>query len=176
MTSLLETWCLSCQTGPFSSFLFVLYYFFKSSFLQFSSVAQLCRTLCDPMDFASPIPGVYSNSCPLSQTFPHSQSIPSGSFHKPLILLHQRSDRIKTTITENKPNWSHGPQPCLMQHNYEPCRVGPPKTDGSWWRVLTKQVHRRREWQTTSVFLPWEPHQQYEKTLLTLGLFPHRAI
>ena len=32
---------------------------------------------------------------------PHSQSLPSGSFHKPLILLHQRADRMKTTITEN---------------------------------------------------------------------------
>ena len=29
-------------------------------------------------------------------------------------------------------------QPCLTQWNYEPCRVRPPKTDGSWWRVLTK--------------------------------------
>ena len=33
--------------------------------------------------------------------FPLSQSLPSGSFHKPLILLHQRADRLKTTITEN---------------------------------------------------------------------------
>ena len=24
-------------------------------------------------------------------------------------------------------------------------------------------VHWRREWQTTSVFSPWEPHEQYEK-------------
>ena len=32
-------------------------------------------------------------------SFPHSQSLPSGSFHKPLILLHQRADRLKTTIT-----------------------------------------------------------------------------
>jgi len=24
-------------------------------------------------------------------------------------------------------------------------------------------VHLRREWQTTSVFLPQEPHEQYEK-------------
>ena len=24
-------------------------------------------------------------------------------------------------------------------------------------------VHWRREWQSTSVFLPWEPHEQYEK-------------
>ena len=30
------------------------------------------------------------------------QSLPSGSFHKPLILLHHRVDRLKTTITENK--------------------------------------------------------------------------
>ena len=34
-------------------------------------------------------------------SFPLSQSIPSGSFLKPLILLHQRADRLKTTITEN---------------------------------------------------------------------------
>ena len=66
------------------------------------------------------------------------QSLPSGSFHKPLFLLCQRADRMKTTIRENYPNWSHGPQPCLTQWNYEPCCVWPPKTDGSWWRVLTK--------------------------------------
>ena len=34
-------------------------------------------------------------------TFPHSQSLPSGSFHKPLILIPQRADRMKSTITEN---------------------------------------------------------------------------
>ena len=34
-------------------------------------------------------------------SFPHSQSLPSGSFHKPLILLHQWADRMKTTVTEN---------------------------------------------------------------------------
>ena len=38
-----------------------------------------------------------------------------------------------------KSNWSHGPQTCLTQWNYEPCYAGPPKTDGSWWRVLTKR-------------------------------------
>ena len=35
--------------------------------------------------------------------------------------------------------WSHGPKPCLTQWNYEPCCVGPPKMDGSWWRVLTNR-------------------------------------
>ena len=34
-------------------------------------------------------------------SFPLSQSFPSGSFPKPLILLHQRADRVKTTVTEN---------------------------------------------------------------------------
>ena len=34
-------------------------------------------------------------------SFPFSQSLPSGIFHKPLIILHQRADRLKTTITEN---------------------------------------------------------------------------
>ena len=28
-------------------------------------------------------------------------SLPSGSFHKPLILIHQRVDIMQTTITEN---------------------------------------------------------------------------
>ena len=67
------------------------------SSVQFSSVAQLCLTLCDPMDCRTPglpvHPGVYSNSCPLSwwchQTISSSvipfssclQSFPvSGSF------------------------------------------------------------------------------------------------
>ena len=42
--------------------------------VQFSSVTQSCLTLCDPMNCStpglpcpSPTPGVYSNSCPLSQ-------------------------------------------------------------------------------------------------------------
>ena len=32
---------------------------------------------------------------------PLPQSFPSGSFHKPLTVLHQREDRMNTTITEN---------------------------------------------------------------------------
>ena len=35
--------------------------------------------------------------------------------------------------------WTHGPQSCLTQWNYEPRHVGPPRTDESWWRVLTKR-------------------------------------
>ena len=54
----------------------VMYYSIPSAWqnVQFSSAAQLCPTLCDPMDLQharppcpSPTFGVYSNSCPLSQ-------------------------------------------------------------------------------------------------------------
>ena len=175
---------------------------------QFSSVAQLCPILRPHgLPHARPpcpltTPGVYSNSCPLSQwchptisfsvvpVFSHLQSFPASrsflmsqfftsggqhigvsasasvlprniqdwfplgwtdwislqskglsrvwSFHMPLMLLHQREDSLKTTIRGNQPIWPHGPQPCLTQWNYEACSVGPPKMDGSWWRVLMK--------------------------------------
>ena len=38
---------------------------------------------------------------PHQNSFPYGQFLPSGSFHSPLILLHQRGDRLKTTITGN---------------------------------------------------------------------------
>ena len=34
---------------------------------------------------------------------------------------------------------------------------------GHGGEVWQNVVHWRREWQTISVFLPWEPHEQYEK-------------
>ena len=70
--------------------------------VQFSSFAQSCLTLCDPMDCRlpcpSPTPGAWSNSCPLSQwchptisssfipfssclqSFPESRSFPVSQF------------------------------------------------------------------------------------------------
>ena len=70
-------------------------------------------------------------------SFPLSQSLPSESFHKPLILLYQGADRLKTTITEttNLLTWITALSNSMK---LEPIHVGPPKTDGSWWRVLTK--------------------------------------
>ena len=56
--------------------------------------------------------------------------------------------------------YSHRPQPCLTQWNYEPCCVGPPKMDGSWLRVMAKcgplekgmathfSIHALRTWWT----------------------------
>ena len=40
---------------------------------------------------------------------------------------------------------------------------GHPRWTGHGGEVWRNVVHWRREWQTTSVFLTWEPHEQYEK-------------
>ena len=40
---------------------------------------------------------------------------------------------------------------------------GHPIWTGKYWEFWQNMVHWRREWQTTSVFLPWEPHEQFEK-------------
>ena len=37
----------------------------------------------------------------IKPSFPHSKSLPSGSFHKPIILILQRADKMKIKITEN---------------------------------------------------------------------------
>ena len=70
---------LSLQTMPLSSHggegrrEEALYYLFLSS-VQFSSIAQSCPTLCDPMKCSTPglpvhhqTPGVHPNPCPLSR-------------------------------------------------------------------------------------------------------------
>ena len=55
--------------------------------------------------------------------------------------------------------WSHEPQPCLTQWNYEVCCVGPSKTDGSWWRVLTKhgplEKGMANHFSTLALRTPW---------------------
>ena len=46
---------------------------------------------------------------------------------------------------------------------------GHPRQMGHGGEVWQNVVHWRREWQTTSVFLPWEPQeQQYEKAKIRI--------
>ena len=50
----------------------------------------------------------------------------------------QSQTRLKWLSSSSVSMMPHGSQPCITQWNYEPCHIGPPKTDGSWWGVLTK--------------------------------------
>ena len=97
--------------------------------------------------------------------FPLSQSLPSGSFHKPLILLHQRADRLQTshrTLT-NLTTWT-----TALFNSVKLWAMLCGATQNGWVMVESSDkmwFHWKREWQITSVFLPWEysPHKQYEK-------------
>ena len=60
------------------------------------------------------------------------------------------------------------PAPGLTQWNYEPCRVGSPKMDGSWWRVLTKcgplEKGMANHFSNHALRTPWsaaEPHEPH---------------
>ena len=69
---------------------------------------QGSRACCSPWDRKESDRTEWLDWTELSMVFstrarpssPHSQSVPSGSFHKPLILIHQRADRMKTKLTK----------------------------------------------------------------------------
>ena len=85
----------------------------------------------------------WSWPCPSEQD-PVSPSV-SLSHHEVsirLILIHQRAGRLKISITENKPNWSHGPQTCLTQWNYEWAML--------WRAIQDRQVMLERSDKTWS--------------------------
>ena len=75
---------------------------------------------------------------------------------------HQRVDRLK-------PQWQTISQSDHMDHSLSNSMKlshamwGHPRWTGHGAEVWQNVVHWRREWQTTSVFLPWEPHEQYER-------------
>ena len=52
---------------------------------------------------------------------------------------------------------------CFPFHVIFKLSWGHPRQAGHGGEVWQNVVHWGREWQTTSVFLPWEPHEQYEK-------------
>ena len=108
--------------------------------------------------------------CQPEKDFPHSQSLPSGNLHKPLILIHQRATKKKQAFQfyglQNE-NCNHRKLNNIItwittlcnSWNYQSCHAGPTKMDNSWWRDLMMET----EWWATSTFLPWEHHEQCEK-------------
>ena len=58
-------------------------------------------------------------------------------------------------------HWLRGSQACVTQGSYESYLQGHQRWTshgGEFWQNV---LHWRREWQTTSVFSPQEPHEQY---------------
>ena len=52
--------------------------------------------------------------------------------------------------------------PALCSHHSDTAQL-PLQKDRSWREFWQNVGHWRREWQATSVFLPWESQQEYEK-------------
>ena len=158
-----------------------------SGSVQFSSVSQSCLTLCDPMDCSMPGLPVHHQLPEFTQTRVHrvGDAIqPSHLLSSPSLLpsifpsIRVFSNESALHISLSK-YWSfnfnispfeehsglisfrmdwldllavQGTLKSLFQHHSW-------KASQFWQNV----VHWRREWQTSSVFLPWELHEQYEK-------------
>ena len=71
--------------------------------VQFSSVAQLCPTLCDPMDYSIPGFPVYHQLPEFAQTHVHSSVMPSNHLilGLPLLLLPSIFPSIKVFSNES---------------------------------------------------------------------------
>ena len=69
---------------------------------------------------------------------------------KPYSQKTSQSNHTRTTAFSNSMKLSHA-------------QWGHPRQTGHGGEFWQNVVHWRREYQTTSLFLPWEPHEQYEK-------------
>ena len=96
----------------------------------YCSTAKLCPTLCNPMGCSRPGSSVLT--CLLA--FAH--------IHVHWVVIH----------------WVKGAW--VTQWSYGPCCAGPPKTERSYWRVLTKHGPLEKEMATPSTILA---HGWYEE-------------
>jgi len=100
--SLAEVWVQECNSACISSFEGGCNYLISlaSGKLWQTKLRQTKQLHPSMENWIKDLPGM----APPIRTrprFPHRQSLPSGGFHRPIILIHQRADRMKTTITEN---------------------------------------------------------------------------
>ena len=103
------------------------------------SVTKLWPTLCEPKDCSTPGFPVLHYLPEFVQTHVHCVDDAIQPPHPLFSLLFLPSNFPSTRVFSNKSAF---------------CNRWP-----KYWR---------REWQTTSVSLPWEPHEQYEKAWITL--------
>ena len=80
--------------------------------------------------FATPWTATYQ--APPSMGFPRQEDWSGVPLPSPFKLSSPR---------ENKPIWSHGPQPCVTQWNYEPCHVRPPRRTGHGGEFWQNVIH-----------------------------------
>ena len=137
--------------------------------------------LCRPLLLLPAIPPsirVFSNESTLRMRWPKYRSfsfsiIPSKE-HPGLISFRMDwLDLLAVQGTLKSLLQHHSSKTSILQHSaFFTVQLSHPYMTTGKTIALTRRtfvwqnvVYRRREWQTTSVFLPWEPHQQYEKAI-----------
>ena len=75
---------------------------------------------------------------------------------------HQGTDRLKPQ-SQTTSQSDHTDHSLCNSMELSHAVWGLPRRARHGGEVWQNMVHWRREWQTTSVFLPWEPDEQYEK-------------
>ena len=65
-----------------------------------------------------------------------------------------------------------GERACVTRWSYKPCHVNPRQIGhaGDFWQ------NWRNEWQTTPVYLPWEPHELYKRASNWVSVFSTHKI
>ena len=77
---------------------------------------------------------------------------------------HQRADRLKPQLQKSSQS-DDSDHSLVSLSEMKPCRVGPPKTGGSWWRGLTEcgSLEKGMANHFSILALSSKPHEQYEK-------------
>ena len=98
--------------------------------LQFMELQRVGHDWVTELNLTCPCPPEQDSVSP--QPIPPIKKLAQASYPHPL------EGRQKITITRKLSKLITWTTAWLTQWDYEPCQVGPPKTDRSWWRVLTK--------------------------------------
>ena len=108
---------------------------------------------------------VRSNGCALlehREEIPHAQGKRNPSKTLGVARGHQRANTLKP-YTQKTSQSNHTRTTALSNSRKLSHAPGATQDLRVMVEVWQNVVHWRREWQTTSVFLPWEPQEQYEK-------------
>ena len=110
-------------------------------------------------DWLWPMSKVRRGSC---EEIPHVQGKRNPSKTVGVARGHQRPDRLKPQ-SRKLPNLTSWTTALSYSMKLSHAMWGHPRRMGRGGEVWQEVVHQRREWQTTSVSLSWEPHEEYEK-------------
>ena len=146
----------------------------------FCLVAKFCPTLCNPMDCNMPGSSVLHYPLMFAQTHVHWVSDAIQSSHPlsppspPAFSLSEHQGKIsyESGLHIRWPKYltfSFSISPSSEYSGFISFRidwVDLLAVQGTLKSLLQHHSSWRREWQTTSVFLPWEPHEQCEKTFI----------